>query len=76
MPARGAHQKRESLAKLVFEPPNRLTHRWLRAVQFRGGAGEAALRGHREEHLELGQVHEHPYNEALLKRKNYRLDRW
>ena len=47
----------EALTQLVLEPPNRLADRRLRAVQLRCRTREAALGRHRQEHLQLGEVH-------------------
>ena len=47
----------EPLAQFVLEPAQGLAHRGLGAMEALGGLRETAFRGHREEHLQLGDVH-------------------
>ena len=62
------------LAELDFEPADRLAHRRLRAVHFRGGAREAALLGDGEKDLQGRQIHGRHYNMCLFFVNHYRFD--
>ncbi len=64
----------QPIAKLLLEPPDRLAHGGLRAMQLFGGDREAALRRNRDKCAQILQLHRANYNLALFKSNKYKLD--
>ncbi len=64
----------QAIAELFLEPPDRLAHGRLGAMQLLGGDREAALRRYRHKCAQILQLHRPNYNLALFKSNKYKLD--